>query len=148
MGVIMMYSILFLLTTISTVCISQPFIPLSQLRSVLVSPRYVDNSDTTAVEAAADPVDVEKAYEDYVKLCTTLGIQPVATGNYYSQTGGYNYAGASYYPSYTGYTGYPSYSSTGYSGYSGYPSYTGYYTGGSGGYVYPNYGYTGGYVRT
>merc|ERR1712055_1000062 len=136
MGVIMMYSILFLLTTISTVCISQPFIPLSQLRSVLVSPRYVDNSDTTAVEAAADPVDVEKAYEDYVKLCTTLGIQPVATGNYYTQTGGYNYpatgynnyAGASYYPSYTGYTGY--------------------YTGGSGGYVYPNYGYTGGYVRT
>merc|ERR1712183_848239 len=143
MGVIMMYSILFLLTTISTVSISQPFIPLSQLRSGLVSPRYVDNSDTTTVEAAADPVDVEKAYEDYVKLCTTLGIQPVATGNYYSQAGGYNYpatgynnyAGASYYPSYTGY-----------SGYSGYPSYTGYYTGGAGGYVYPNYGYTGGYV--
>merc|ERR1719228_1486395 len=148
-----MYSILFLLTTISTVSISQPFIPLSQLRSVLASPRYVDNSDTTAVEAAAAPVDVAAAYEDYVKLCTTLGIQPVSTGNYYSQSGGYNYpatgynnyAGASYYPSYTGY---PSYSSTGYSGYTGYPSYTGYYTGGAGGYVYPNYGYTGGYVRT
>merc|ERR1719427_1922260 len=143
-----MYSILFLLTTISTVSISQPFIPLSQLRSVLVSPRYVDNSDTTAVEAATDPADVEKAYEDYVKLCTTLGIPPVSTGNYYSQTGGYNYpatgynnyAGASYYPSYTGYPSYSStgysgtgysgtgYSGTGYSGYSGYPSYTGYYT--------------------
>merc|ERR1712189_93789 len=73
----------------------------------------------------ADTEEVDKSFEEYLKLCNTLGIQPISTGGY---TGGrYPTTG-----SYTSYVGYPSYTS----GYV-YPSNTG-------GYAYPTN--NGGYI--
>merc|ERR1711915_1040526 len=64
----------------------------------------------------ADTEEAKKSFEEYLKLCNTLGIQPISsgytggryptTGGRYPTTGGYtSYVG---YPSYTGGYGYPS----------------------------------------
>merc|ERR1712083_622754 len=83
----------------------------------------------------ADTEEVNKSFEEYLKLCNTLGIQPISTG------GGYT---AGRYPTtggYTSYAGYPSYTS----GYV-YPSNTGSYVypSNTGGYAYPTN--NGGYI--
>merc|ERR1712215_670773 len=84
-----------------------------------------------------DTAEVNKSFEEYLKLCNTLGIQPISTG------GGYT---AGRYPTTGGYTGgrYPT--TGGYTSYAGYPSYTsGYvYPSNTGSYVYPSN--TGGYA--
>merc|ERR1711915_901116 len=79
--------------------------------------------------------EVNKSFEEYLKLCSTLGIQPISTG------GGYT---AGRYPTtggYRSYAGYPSYTS----GYV-YPSSTGSYVypSNTGGYAYPTN--NGGYI--
>merc|ERR1712098_426361 len=83
----------------------------------------------------ADTEEVDKSFEEYLKLCNTLGIQPISTG----YTGGR-------YPTTGGYTGgrYPTTGS--YTSYAGYPSYTsGYvYPSNTGGYAYPTN--NGGYI--
>merc|ERR1719419_430478 len=95
----------------------------------------------------ADTEEVDKSFEEYLKLCNTLGIQPISTGGYtrgrYPTTGGYT---GGRYPTTGGYTGgrYPTTGS--YTSYAGYPSYTsGYvYPSNTGGYAYPTN--NGGYI--
>eukprot|EP00091_Calanus_sinicus_P012173 TRINITY_DN2765_c0_g1_i6.p1 TRINITY_DN2765_c0_g1~~TRINITY_DN2765_c0_g1_i6.p1 ORF type:complete len:273 (+),score=82.08 TRINITY_DN2765_c0_g1_i6:75-893(+) len=116
--------------------------------------RSASSRTSVAEEAPSETAGDEKAYEEYVKACTTLGIQPISigSGSYtqpsyssgynYPSTGYINYGGSSNYPysGYSGSTGYPvnyGYSgSSGYYGNTGYPAYTSGY--------YPSYnGYTG-----
>merc|ERR1719228_766623 len=78
---------------------------------------------------AASEEDVEASYDEYLKLCSTLGIPPISVGSGY--TAPYtNYGGSSNY----NYGRYPSYGYNGYNGYGGYPSYT--YPVSTGGYTY------------
>merc|ERR1712123_108957 len=110
--------------------------------SKLTSSRFIDNTgdseEDTKTEAA--PEDTKQSFEEYLKLCATLGIAPISSGSYtqpgyygggytspYTSSGTYsNYGGSSNYP-YTGNTGYTGYTGntgyTGYNGYNGYPSY-------------------------
>merc|ERR1719228_1902588 len=85
---------------------------------------------SAGTEATAAPEeDVEATYDEYLKLCSTLGIPPISVGSGY--TAPYtNYGGSSNY----NYGSYPSYGYNGYSGYGGYPSYT--YPVSTGGYNY------------
>merc|ERR1712236_108584 len=57
----------------------------------------------------ADTEEVDKSFEEYLKLCNTLGIQPISTdGGYTSYTGYPSYTGGYVYPSNTGSYVYPS----------------------------------------
>merc|ERR1712123_68103 len=122
--------------------------------SKLTSSRFIDNTgdseEDTKTEAA--PEDTKQSFEEYLKLCATLGIAPISSGSYtqpgyyggaytspYTSSGTYsNYGGSSNYPystGYTGNTGYTGYTgNTGYNGYNGYNGNTGYsgYSGNTG----------------
>merc|ERR1712123_505312 len=110
--------------------------------SKLTSSRFIDNTgvseEDTKTEAA--PEDIKHSFEEYLKLCATLGIAPISSGSYtqpgyygggytspYTSSGIYsNYGGSSNYP-YTGNTGYTGYTgNTGYTGYNGNIGYNGY----------------------
>merc|ERR1711915_509377 len=61
----------------------------------------------------ADTEEAKKSFEEYLKLCNTLGIQPISSGyvGYPSYTGGYGYpsnTGGYAYPSNIGGYAYPS----------------------------------------
>merc|ERR1711892_1341789 len=124
--------------------------------SKLTSSRFIDNTgdseEDTKTEAA--PEDYKQSFEEYLKLCATLGIAPISSGSYtqpgyygggytspYTTSGTYiNYGGSSNYP-YTGYTGNTGY--TGYTGNTGNTGYNGYngYNGNTGYNGYPSYNY-------
>merc|ERR1712123_154960 len=119
--------------------------------SKLTSSRFIDNTgeseEDTKTEAATE--DTKQSFEEYLKLCATLGIAPISSGSYtqpgyyggaytspYTSSGTYsNYGGSSNYPYSTGYTG-----NTGYTGYTGYSGNTG-YAGNTGYNGYPSYNY-------
>merc|ERR1712123_344767 len=131
--------------------------------SKLTSSRFIDNTgeseEDTKTEAA--PEDTKQSFEEYLKLCATLGIAPISSGSYtqpgyyggaytspYTSSGTYsNYGGSSNYPyntGYTGNTGYAGYTgNTGNTGYNGYNGNTGYsgYSGNTGYNGYPSYNY-------
>merc|ERR1712054_230198 len=75
----------------------------------------------------ADTEKANKSLEEYLKLCNTLGIQPISSG----YTAGGRYPATGGYPSYVGYPSYAGY---------GYPSNTGgyIYPSNTGGYAYPS----------
>merc|ERR1712123_264382 len=109
--------------------------------SKLTSSRFIDNTgdseEDTKTEAATE--GTKQSFEEYLKLCATLGIAPISSGSYtqpgyyggaytspYTSSGTYsNYGGSSNYP-YTGNTGYTGYTgNTGYTGYNGNTGYSG-----------------------
>merc|ERR1712212_579193 len=72
---------------------------------------------------AEDSTEEEASYDEYLKLCNTLGIPPISVGSGYGYTAPYtNYGGSSNYGRYPSYGGYSGYGRP--NGYGGYPSYT------------------------
>merc|ERR1719228_892375 len=93
----------------------------------------LEAEDAERSDVAEDSTEEEASYDEYLKLCNTLGIPPISVGSGYGYTAPYtNYGGSSNYGRYPSYGGYSSYGRP--NGYGGYPSYT--YPSSTGGYNY------------
>merc|ERR1719228_2045949 len=102
-----------------TVSLPQPESQLTARKEAL------EAEDAERSDVAEDSTEEEASYDEYLKLCNTLGIPPISVGSGYAAPYT-NYGGSSNYGRY------PSYG--GYSGYGGYSSYT--YPVSTGGYNY------------
>merc|ERR1719228_886562 len=100
-----------------TVSLPQPESQLTARKEAL------EAEDAERSDVAEDSTEEEASYDEYLKLCNTLGIPPISVGSGYGYTAPYtNYGGSSNYVRYPSYGGYSGYGRP--NGYGGYASYT------------------------